>query len=111
MRQWFLTTAILTVSCLSVSIFCSFIAFYFTVKSSLRTVLLRFYPEAKKFQVRKNQAVLKKNIFKNDISQEQTDDPFTSGDESSDEGKVSKGETKKNLPERIIVFIFKALVY
>jgi Putative adipose-regulatory protein (Seipin) len=47
MRNWFLTTATIVISSLSVSILVGLVSFYLIVKSSLRSILLKLYPEAK----------------------------------------------------------------
>ena len=113
MRHWFFTTALVTISIASITLTVFFIGFYFVLRSTLRTIFIKLYPEAKKLDRR---SLANKKLAKFDLSQEQTDDLFTSGDSaSSDDGqpkKLIKGEqkNKQSLPERILIFIFKALI-
>lgn len=116
MRHWFFTTAIVAVSCMTSSLFFSFVAFYFMIKSSLKAILLSIYPEAKSLNQRQSSIIkAKKKYSPKDSEDEYTDDPFTSGDTSSEDDitlkKKQPVEQKKNIIERILVFIFKALVW
>lgn len=88
MRHWFFTTALVSISIASITLSVFFIGFYFILRSSLRTIFIKLYPEAKKLDRR---LLANKKLAKFDLSQEQTDDLFTSGDSaSSDDGQPKK---------------------
>ena len=83
------------------------------MRSTLKIFFLKLYPEANKFN---KQFIGNKKLAKFDLAQEQTDDLFTSGDSASSDDaqpkKLIRGKKidNKSLPERILVFIFKALI-
>lgn len=49
MRHWFLTTAISIISISSLTITISFLMFYFAVKGTLKTILLKLYPNITRY--------------------------------------------------------------
>ncbi len=49
MRHWFFTTAIVLISFSTLSMTFTFLAFYFTVKSTLKSILLKLYPNIPKY--------------------------------------------------------------
>ena len=81
MRNWFFTTAYIVIASLSTSLFISIIMFYLLVKSSIKAILLKFYPEAKYYK--KSSSKIRKS-FSIDSAFENTDDPVSSGESSSD---------------------------
>ncbi len=95
MRHWFFTTALVTISIASIILSVFFIGFYFVLRSTLRIIFIKLYPEAKKLDRR---LLANKKLAKFDLSQEQTDDLFTSGDSaSSDDGQPKKSiKVQKN---------------
>jgi hypothetical protein len=121
MRHWFLTCAFAFIACMSTTMFFSMLTFYFIIKGSIKAVLLRFYPEAKYYTaVSPTTPKIRKN-FSREILIDNTD-PFTSGEDTSDNDSTSGKKTtastandedqrEKSMTERIIVFIFKALVW
>jgi hypothetical protein len=48
MRHWFFTTAILIIGSLTISIFLGFFLFYLALKSSIKSILFKLYPEARR---------------------------------------------------------------
>jgi hypothetical protein len=78
MRNWFFTSALvaITISTISLSVF--FIGFYFALRTALKLLFTKLYPN------KVSAKYIKKKLNHVDISQEQTDDLFTSGDSDSD---------------------------
>ncbi len=48
MRNWFFTTALVTISAATFSISIFFIGFYLILRSTLKAIFMRLYPEGKK---------------------------------------------------------------
>lgn len=66
MRHWFLTTAIVAISSLTLSMTISIVLMYFILKDTLKSILKRIYPES-------NKLIYPPRKFKND-------DIFTNSD-------------------------------
>ena len=112
MRHWFVTSAVVAISTLTVSLTISFILFYLILRSTLRALFVRIYPEAKKLSGIKG-GLTSKKLQNLNLASEQTDDLFTSGSDNDDDRPVNlyrktsqSNEKQKSLPERILLFIF-----
>ena len=86
MRHWFVTTAFIVITSLSASLFSGMLFSFFMVKGIVKVMLLRLYPHP----------------YKKDEDDSQAD--------TSEEEDVRQ-ERDMSRTERLIVFIFKALVW
>jgi hypothetical protein len=48
MRHWFVTSALIAISVTTVSLTVAFILFYLILRTTIKAVFMRVYPEAKK---------------------------------------------------------------
>ena len=90
MRHWFFTTAIFLISFSTLSMTFTYLTFYFTVKSSLKSILLKLYPNIPRYQA----PTLRTRKFSKALS---TDDIFSSGSEISDNSDL---DTKSTISKR-----------
>lgn len=97
MRQWFYATALIVISILTVSTFLSFISFYLIIKSGIKGILLRLYPEAtssgavkKALHLRKKDIDLSsgKGSFSSDVTDDDGDADLEDEDTEDEEEKV-----------------------
>ena len=86
MRHWFVATALAVIMSLSLSLFAGTLFSFFMVKGIVKVMLLRLYPQPKK-----------------------KDDDDSQADTSEEEDVRQERDMSRT--ERLIVFIFKALVW
>ena len=48
MRHWFVTSALVAISAMTVSLTVAFILFYLILRTTIKALFMRVYPEAKK---------------------------------------------------------------
>jgi hypothetical protein len=65
MRHWFFTTALVAISISTITLSIIFIGFYFILRSTIRTIFMKLYPEAKKLN---KQSLGNKKLAKFDLS-------------------------------------------
>jgi hypothetical protein len=83
MRNWFLTSALVAISVSTTSLTIFFACVYLAIRTSLKLLFMKLQP--KKVSAK----FISKKLSRFDISQEQTDDMFTSGDSSSDKDAIA----------------------
>jgi len=92
MRNWFFTTMFMAVTCMTSAIFLTCLSFFIVVKSNIKSILYKLYPQAIRKSHRqgpsqKPESKKKFSSINNSLSQANTEDLFSDIECSSEEDK------------------------